>query len=296
MFLYPTIGLNKGDNVRFNLEHYGYGYGSTFSLPQSFKYTSQTPRTFYQTYNVQVANVDPVIDEFYITVDIEMRLRAISDYWDKVTLELYENNVLVATTSMTRTASTPYTALSAPIQYALHVTRNYDMKLYYDASAAASGPNPVWVLFDWPDDDHSAMPNWDPTSTDLADHDHWWREHYNVAQGGANQLRNQPVIPALFYWNHVINFGALAHDVGTDDLNFTYYSSLTGFTPIWTADHYNNGMTPEPAAPPTWTPFVGVDPFYALDIWAWSYINSQTITLVVTDDDGGTDVANLVIT
>jgi hypothetical protein len=296
MFLYPTIGLNKGDNVRFNLEHYGYGYGSTFSLPQSFKYTSQTPRTFYQTYTVQVANSNPEIDWMTLTVDIEMRLRAISDYWDKVTLELYENNVLVATTSMTRTASTPYTAVSAPLKYSCHVDRNYDMKLYYDASATATGPNPVWVLFDWPDDDHSGMPNWDPTSTELADHDHYWREHYNVAQGGMNQVRNQPVIPALFFWNHVLRFNAQATDPGSDDMNFKYYSSLTGFVPIRIVDFYNNGLTPEPVAPPTWTQFSGTAPFTRMDSWTMSYTNSQTITLVVTDDDGGTDVDWFVIT
>jgi hypothetical protein len=54
-------------------------------------------------------------------------------------------------------------------------------------------------------------------------------------------------------------------------------------------------MGPEPALP-SYTPFIGTAPFIVTDSFWWSYGSTQTITLVVNDDDGGSDMKSLVIT
>jgi hypothetical protein len=296
--LTPTIGLNKGDGVRYNQELYGSGYGSTFGLPQSFKYYNLVPRTFWADIDVDVDNVNPTIDKFEVSVPIEIRAMTMSHKWQTVKVELYENNILVATTQLNRAPGDTSTAtvLSAPIQYNFMLNKKYDVKLHYTASTAhLAGVCPAWVIFDWPNDDHSSNPTWSMTSLNLGDHDDYWQEQFNIAHGGAYQVRSLWMDPVQFFQGHTVDVTALATDPGSDDLNFTYYSSLY-IPPIRTKDHYNNGVTPEPAAPPSWTPFTGTAPFVVNDSHTLSYSGAQTLTLFVTDDDGGMAWKSFVIT
>jgi hypothetical protein len=291
------MGINKGDGIRYNEELYGYGYGSTFTLPASFKYIGKVTRTFWKTFNVSIENVDPTIDKFEITVDINLKLRLSGVKWHMVTLEIWEDNALAASSTMTRVPGIPTVNIVTgdPILYRFHVTKSYVLKIHFNGAANAVGSSPTWVLFDWPDDDHSAMPNWDMTRPGLGNHDDYWRELFNINHGGVTQTRTLTVDPQRFFWDHVVDFTAQASDPGSDDLTFTYYSS-TQIAPIsGPRTYFNNGVGPEPVAPPMWTPFTGTTPFVVNDPWTWTYTGGQTITLVVDDDDGGWDTKSLVI-
>ena len=149
----------------------------------------------------------------------------------------------------------------------------------------------MYILFDWPDDPVHAG-GWDMESPGIGNHDDYWREHFNTNHGGFFQQRTLTMDPQRFFWDHLVMIKSDVHDDGSDDLRLTYWTT-TMIPPLrGPLDFWNNGIGPEPA----WmTPFSGTAPMVVQDYWAWGYSGAQTLTLVVTDDDGGSAMKALTI-
>jgi hypothetical protein len=298
--LWPTIGLNKGDGVHYNLEWSGYGWSTGFSRPQSFKYVPPAPvkRDFWDTYDVEIRNDRPEIDRFDITVDINMKLRVSGNKYHKVSLDVVEDGAVVATSSLTRLPGTPVDGIqmSDPLLYSFHVGRRYELRMRYEAEGSAVGSNPAYVLFDWPEDDHSGNPSWDMESSGIGDHDDYWMEHFSINHGGTTQVRGLQMDPDRFFWDHTVDFSAEVGDMGSDDLTLTYFTSDPMLPPpgIIRGPLFfpNADDGPEPAAP-HFTPFTGGAPHAVTDRMQWSYTGPQTMVLVVDDDDGGSAAKRL---
>jgi hypothetical protein len=83
-----------------------------------------------------------------------------------------------------------------------------------------------------------------------------------------------------YFLGHNITFVATASDPGSDDLIFTWDwgdGNVTDHT------HYNDGVGPDPYPSPDVNPITAMDKAEH----AYSVSGSYTVTLTVTDDDGG---------
>ncbi len=88
-----------------------------------------------------------------------------------------------------------------------------------------------------------------------------------------------------------IEFQAAASDPGSDDLTFTW--EWGDGTPATATTYFNDGSGPDPYPSP-----YGTFPFTATDRCTHSYTmaGTYTVRLRVSDDDGGTSEAVLIIT
>jgi PKD repeat protein len=107
----------------------------------------------------------------------------------------------------------------------------------------------------------------------------------NVEPSISDESMDQPNEEFILPVVHELDFSAGATDPGSDDLNFNW--DWGDGTPDDDALYYNNGVSPDPYPSPD------VNPMEATDGQSHVYMapGDYTVTLTVTDDDGGDDTA-----
>jgi hypothetical protein len=147
--------------------------------------------------------------------------------------------------------------------------------LYYTpnddpVNGQVNGANPVWVIITFPD------------GSEVRLHHTFNVQHPSTYVWTVTDLRP-------FLVGKTITFSATAHDVGSDDLTFTW--SFGDGSPDSSAVYYNNGIGPDPYPSPE------VNPITVTDTAAHVYSAAGVFvaTLIVMDDDGGITGATMTI-
>ena len=111
----------------------------------------------------------------------------------------------------------------------------------------------------------------------------------NVAPTATPQSMDQPNEQFILPIVHTLTFDAGATDPGSDDLTFEW--DWGDASPVTTTIYFNNGMSPDPYPSPEINPMAATD--VAFHVYAAPA--DYTVTLTVTDDDGGTDIVTQVV-
>lgn len=215
---------------------------------------------------VTVRNVDPMIDDVQVYVLADVRLRVAGEKWHDVRVDLVWNGDVTGRASVTRYPGSPGDQ-SVLIEGArLQLRGDFRVTLTYTpaddpVNGQPNGATPAWVVLTMPDRSEA-----------------WFQHTFNVLHPDTWTWTIDDVRPYLV--GKEITFEVTASDVGSDDLTVAWDFGDGGTA---TRTYYNDGIGPDPFPSPELNPITATD----AATHAYAAAGSYTITLTVTDDDGG---------
>ena len=156
----------------------------------------------------------------------------------------------------------------------IELTEDISITLYYTpwddpVNGQPNGANPVWVIFTTADGGQVRL-----------------RHTFNVRHPGTWTWHLDAIAPMLV--GRAIRLTAAAFDPGSDDLTL---SVAWGNGATSSAKVFSNGAGPDPFPSPEVRPHAATFAFSATYLTAGAF----TITVTLTDDDGGSAATTLVI-
>jgi PKD repeat protein len=220
----------------------------------------------YETF-VTVFNVAPVIGDVQAYVTANFTLRAAGEKWHEVCMDLMHNGNTESQACVVRYPGSPDDQ-SKTVTGRIHLLGDFKVVLYYTpdddpVNGQPNGANPAWVTIAFPDGLEVRL-----------------RHTFNVQHNDTWVWTIDDF--SAYLVGQSITFNATASDVGSDDLTFEW--DWGDGTPATATTHYNDGIGPDPYPSPG-----GTFPFTAKDtsVHAYAMAGTYTMTLRVTDDDGG---------
>jgi hypothetical protein len=178
--------------------------------------------------HVLVKNVPPTVELKVLPIEVDVSLRIAGEKWHDVSIELYEDGVLVAEGSLTRYPGSPNDQMLDLTHIDVDISRQYSAIVRYTpeddpVNGQPSGANPCWVILRFNDGEEV-----------------WLHHTFNVQH------------PETYIWevdltagilSHGLTFEATAYDPGADDLTFhwdfgdgtvitNFYPSLNNTYPV----------------------------------------------------------------
>jgi len=244
-------------------------YGDSYQGRVCAQGADGTGRLANSCADYEVKNVPPSIVGIETFMLANVTLRVAGEKWHDVALVLFENGTAVGWAQVIRQPGSPDRQAVTVHGVKLSPDRNLSAIVYYTpdddkVNGQPNGANPVWLIISWENGRETRL-----------------HHTFNVKHPGTwvwtvDSLR-------IFAVNQTMHFTATATDPGSDDLTFTW--DWGDGTPATATTHFNDGAGPDPPYSPG-----GTYPFTATDsqTHAYSSAGAYTVTLKVSDDDGGT--------
>lgn len=241
-----------------------YGDNGVFNV--TFVVQDDDGGTATYTTTVTVHNVPPTILDAKAFVLANITLRVAGEKWHDVILRLYEDGSEVGYIQVIRYPGSPNDQVATIHNVQITLNKKFSAVAYYTpdddpVNGQPNGANPAWIIINWENGDETKLHH-----TFNVEHSETWIwavDNFNVY--GVNQI---------------IHLQGTAHDPGSDDLTFLWDS---GDGRTFTTTYYNNGVSPDPYPSPDVNPITVTNEVKLVYHTADTY----TITLTVTDDDGG---------
>ncbi|MFQ5885449.1 MAG: PKD domain-containing protein, partial [Thermoplasmata archaeon] len=218
-----------------------------------------------ETFQIPVLNVAPTVTLEVLPIEVDASLRIAGEKWHDVSIELYEDDVLIAEGSLTRYPGSPNDQMLDLSHLSVNISRRYSAIVRYTpeddpVNGQPNGANPCWIILRF--DDQEEL---------------WIHHTFNVQHPETHTWEVDLTAAIL---SHGLTFEATAYDPGADDL--TFHWDFGDGTNITTFYPNANGTYPVEITEAVTHAFLGSGTFI--------------VTLSVEDDDGGTAVASITIT
>lgn len=214
------------------------------------------------TANVLVKNVPPTVELTVLPMIVNASLRIAGEKWHDVSLELYEDGVLIAQGNITRYPGSPNDQMLHLTQISVNISRNYSVIVRYTPeddpiNGQPKGATPCWIILTFEDGEELRL-----------------HHNFNV-QHPERDVWEVNLMAAII--SHGLTFEAIAYDPGADALTF-YWDFGDGTNATSSYPNSNN-----------------IFPVQITDTIAHVFLSSGTyiITVIVEDDDGGIGVATV---
>jgi N-acetylneuraminic acid mutarotase len=216
------------------------------------------------TAHVLVKNVPPTVELEVLPIGVDVSLRIAGEKWHDVSIELYEDGVLVAEGSLTRYPGSPNDQMLDLTHIDVDISKRYSAIVRYTpeddpVNGQPNGANPCWIILEFNDGEEVRL-----------------HHTFNV-QHPETYVWEVDLTAAIL--SHGITFEATAFDPGADDLTFHWDfgdgTDITNFYP-----------NPSQTYPVEITETVN-------HVFPGS--GTYVVTLTVEDDDNGSCVATVTI-
>ncbi len=224
--------------------------------------------------NITVNNIAPRIKDITSYMYVNFTLRVAGEKWHSVNITLFEDDLEIWSAGVTRQPGSPDEQAATFYGYSINFGSSYRAVVDYlpndpRVNGNVWGGNPVWIILEFQDGTTERLHHTFNVRQSYWDSDHW------------NHIDPWEVDLTGIIFRHNIVFEAHASDPGSDDLSF-YWNFGDGYF-SGPNIYYNNGSSPDPYPSPELNPMNATD----LTLHSYSEPGTYTITLIVTDDDGG---------
>ena len=214
------------------------------------------------TATVTVFNVAPTAELRILPIDVNVSLRIAGEKWHDVSIELYENGILIAQGNLTRYPGSPNDQMLDLTYLSVNISRKYSLVVRYTpeddpVNGQPNGANPCWIILTFDDGEELRL-------------------HHNFNFNHPDRyVWEVDLVSAIL--SHGLTFEATAYDPGADDLAFH-----------WSFGDGTNATSFYPNTNNTY-------PVQITETITHAFLSSGsfTVTLTVTDDDGGVGVATI---
>jgi PKD repeat protein len=268
---YPSPEINPV-NITDNVVH---TYGDNWVYTLTLTVEDDDGGVAVYTTEIIVDNVAPTIDRVEAYIMINFTLRIAGEKWHDVQMSVYENDEIIAFGKVVRYPGNPDEQLLILDEVKCDVTKYINVSIIYTpeddpVNGQPNGATPAWLIMTYDDGEPDRLKH-----TFNVKHPETW-------------IWNVTVNPYIL--GHEITFEGNATDRGSDDLTFIW--SWDDGTPDNSTIYYNDGAGPDPLPSP-W----GTYPVTVMDVAKHTYWVSgyYTVQLNVKDDDGGTQMAEIIL-
>jgi PKD repeat protein len=218
-----------------------------------------------KTFQIPVLNVAPTVTLEVLPIEVNASLRIAGEKWHDVTIEMYEDGVLISGGTLVRYPGSPDDQRLDLSQLQVNYSKNYSAIVRYTPeddpiNGQPNGANPCWIILNF------------------SDGEELWIHHTFNVQHAETHIWEVDLTAAILM--HGLTFEATAFDPGADDLTFH-----------WDFGDGTNATTFYPNVNETY-------PVEIMEIINHAFPSSGTYTVTVTveDDDGGVGVAMITVT
>jgi outer membrane protein assembly factor BamB/PKD repeat protein len=223
---------------------------------------------------IVVENVPPTIDHFDYFFNVSLSFRLAGEKWHNVEFHLFEDGTEIGYANITRHPGSPDDQMAHLTDVSIDFSKRYSAIAYYTPkddpiNGQIWGATPAWVIMSYDDGSEERMHH-----TFNVRHEETWTWTIDDF--------------SLYFLGHNITFVATASDPGSDDLIFNWdWGDGTSTEHIY----YNNGMSPDSYPSPEVNPIIIADKA----IHSYVSVGTYSVTLTVTDDDGGQVTVSIVL-